>query len=148
MIKKVQQPEEFRDVLQTELQQRPPEQERADLEIQRRAIYDGEWMQFLEALAGQTAIAIDGLATFQDLQRSNMELELAYDATIEGWSHAIDLRDKETEGYTLRITGMALKLARAMGVSDDSLVHLRRGGLLHDIGKWASRRACCSSPAS
>jgi GAF domain-containing protein len=55
-----------------------------------------EWLQFLEALAGQTAIAIDSSATFQDLQRSNMELALAYDATIEGCSRAMDLRDKET----------------------------------------------------
>ncbi len=97
--------------------------------------HDAEWMQFLEALAGQTAIAIDSSSTFQALQRSNLELALAYDATIEGWSHALDLRDKETEGHTLRVTDMALKLARAMGMGEDELVQMRRGGLLHDIGK-------------
>jgi putative nucleotidyltransferase with HDIG domain len=97
--------------------------------------HDAEWMQFLEALAGQTAIAIDSASTFQELQRSNRELALAYDATIEGWSHALDLRDRETEGHTLRVTDMALKLARAMGMDDETLVQLRRGGLLHDIGK-------------
>lgn len=96
---------------------------------------DTDWMQFLEALAGQTAIAIDSSSTFQELQRSNLELALAYDATIEGWSRALDLRDHETEGHTLRVTEMALKLARAMGMGDDALVQLRRGGLLHDIGK-------------
>ena len=100
-----------------------------------RVTHDAEWMQFLEALAGQTAIAIDSSSTFQDLQRSNMELALAYDATIQGWSHALDLRDRETEGHTLRVTEMALKLGRAMGMGDEALVHLRRGGLLHDIGK-------------
>jgi putative nucleotidyltransferase with HDIG domain len=62
---------------------------------------------------------------------------MAYDATIEGWSHALDLRDKDTEGHTLRVTEMALKLARALGVEEDQLVHMRRGGLLHDIGKMA-----------
>lgn len=96
---------------------------------------DSEWLQFLEALAGQTAIAIDSSSTFQELQRSKLELELAYDATIEGWSHALDLRDRETEGHTLRVTDMALKLARLMGMGEEELIQLRRGGLLHDIGK-------------
>jgi putative nucleotidyltransferase with HDIG domain len=59
----------------------------------------------------------------------------AYDATIEGWSHAMDLRDKETEGHTLRVTDLTLRLARAMGASPAELVHIRRGALLHDIGK-------------
>ena len=100
-----------------------------------RLEHDTEWLQFLEALAGQTAIAIDSSSTFQDLQRSNMDLALAYDATIEGWSHAMDLRDKETEGHTLRVTDAALKLAQAMGMADEALIHVRRGALLHDIGK-------------
>jgi PAS domain S-box-containing protein len=100
-----------------------------------KVIRDEEWQQFLEAVAGQTAIAIDSSSLFLDLQRSNLELGLAYDATIEGWSHALDLRDKETEGHTLRVTEMTLKLAQAFGVTDAELVHIRRGSLLHDIGK-------------
>ena len=96
-----------------------------------------EWLSFLETLSGQTAIAIDNAILFQDLQRSNFDLAMAYDATIEGWSHALDLRDKDTEGHTLRVTEMALKLARALGVEEDQLIHIRRGGLLHDIGKMA-----------
>lgn len=102
----------------------------------RSAVYrDEEWQQFLEDIAGQTAIAIDNSTLFQELQRSNMELALAYDATIEGWSHALDLRDRETEGHTQRVTEMTLKLALAMGITDQELVHMRRGSLLHDIGK-------------
>jgi putative nucleotidyltransferase with HDIG domain len=96
-----------------------------------------EWLSFLETLGGQTAIAIENAILFQDLQRSNFDLAMAYDATIEGWSHALDLRDKDTEGHTLRVTEMALKLARALGVEEDQLIHIRRGGLLHDIGKMA-----------
>ena len=69
---------------------------------------DPEWLGFLEALAGQAAIAIDNATLFDDLQRCNLELGLAYDATIEGWSHALDLRDKETEGHTQRVTEMTL----------------------------------------
>jgi putative nucleotidyltransferase with HDIG domain len=96
-----------------------------------------EWLSFLETLGGQTAIAIENAILFQDLQRSNSDLAIAYDATIEGWSHALDLRDKDTEGHTLRVTELALKLARALGVEEDQLIHIRRGGLLHDIGKMA-----------
>ncbi len=109
------------------------------LEIFHRSLLeaDSEWLQFLEALAGQAAIAIDSSATFQDLQRSNTELALAYDATMEGWSRALDLRDRETEGHTQRVTEMAIRLGRAMGMDDEALVQLRRGGLLHDIGKMA-----------
>ncbi|MCK6512901.1 PAS domain S-box protein [Myxococcota bacterium] len=90
---------------------------------------------FLEALAGQAAIAIDNAQLFDNLQRSNTELILAYDTTIEGWSHALDLRDKETEGHTRRVTDMTLRLARSIGMTEEELVHVRRGALLHDIGK-------------
>jgi putative nucleotidyltransferase with HDIG domain len=96
---------------------------------------DEEWLDFLEALAGQVAIAAEEAWLFDGLQRSNQELTQAYDATIEGWSRAMDLRDKETEGHTLRVTEMTLRLARAMGISQDDLLHVRRGALLHDIGK-------------
>jgi putative nucleotidyltransferase with HDIG domain len=96
---------------------------------------DPEWLSFLETLAGQAAIAVDNAALFNDLQSSNTELHLAYDTTIEGWSCALDLRDKETEGHTLRVTELTTRLARAMGINDTELVHVRRGALLHDIGK-------------
>jgi len=96
---------------------------------------NSEWLDFLQSLAGQSAIAIDNAELFGDLQRSNLELRLAYDATIEGWSRALDLRDKETEGHTQRVTEKTLKLASRMGMSDADLVHVRRGALLHDMGK-------------
>jgi putative nucleotidyltransferase with HDIG domain len=96
---------------------------------------DAEWLDFLNALAGQTAIAIDNATLFESLQRSNLELGRAYDTTIEGWSRALDLRDKETEGHTQRVSEMAVRLARAMGLSEADLVQIRWGALLHDIGK-------------
>ena len=96
---------------------------------------DADWGNYLETLAGQAAIAIDNAEMFEGLQRSNYELRLAYDATIEGWSHALDLRDKETEGHAKRVTEMTLKLAASMGINNAELVHIRRGALLHDIGK-------------
>jgi len=107
------------------------------LEVYRRMDFtpDAEWTEFLEALAGQAAIAIDSTQLFENLQRANLDLSLAYDATIEGWSQAMDLRDHETEGHTLRVTDLTLKLARAMRVSESQLTAIRRGALLHDIGK-------------
>jgi putative nucleotidyltransferase with HDIG domain len=68
-------------------------------------------------------------------EQRTQELTLAYDATIEGWSRALDLRDQETEGHTQRVAEQTLCLARAMNVSEDELIHIRRGALLHDIGK-------------
>ena len=96
---------------------------------------DEEWRNFLETLAGQASIAIDNALLFSDLQRSNVDLSLAYDATIEGWAMALDLRDKETEGHSRRVTEMTEQIARAMGISEADLVHIRRGALLHDVGK-------------
>jgi PAS domain S-box-containing protein len=107
-----------------------------------------DWIDFLEILAGQAAIAIDNVTLFNDLQRSNVELTLAYDATIEGWSHALDLRDKETEGHTQRVADLTLRLAQAMGVSDHELIHIRRGTLLHDIGKMGIPDEILRKPAS
>jgi PAS domain S-box-containing protein len=91
--------------------------------------------ELVQILGQQAAIAIDNVSLFDDLRRANTELRLAYDATIEGWSRALDLRDKETQGHTQRVTAMTLRLARAMGISEADLVHWQRGALLHDIGK-------------
>ncbi|NUQ86755.1 MAG: PAS domain S-box protein, partial [Anaerolineales bacterium] len=96
---------------------------------------DPEWLDFMETLAGQAAIAIDNAQLLVTIQRSNRELMTAYDATIAGWSHAMDLRDKETEGHTLRVTELTLLLAERMGINQQELIHMRRGALLHDIGK-------------
>jgi response regulator RpfG family c-di-GMP phosphodiesterase/putative methionine-R-sulfoxide reductase with GAF domain len=96
---------------------------------------DMEWLNFLDSLGWQTAIAVDNALLFENIQRSNFDLEMAYNATIEGWSRALDLRDKETEGHTQRVTEMTVKLARRVGIGDRQIVNMRRGALLHDIGK-------------
>lgn len=94
-----------------------------------------EWLNFLDALATQAAIAIDNATLFRDLQRSNLELVLAYDTTLEGWAKALELRDMETEGHGRRVTELAVRMARALGISEEEITHVRRGALLHDIGK-------------
>jgi HD-GYP domain-containing protein (c-di-GMP phosphodiesterase class II) len=98
---------------------------------------DADWLEFLNILSGQAAIAVDNALLFKNLQKSNVELSMAYDSTIEGWSRTLDLRDKETEGHTRRVAEMALRLALALGVDKQDLVHLQRGAVLHDIGKVA-----------
>lgn len=96
---------------------------------------DHGWLEFLETTADQAAMAIDNAALFEGLQRSNNELTVAYDTTIEGWSQALDMRDKETEGHTQRVTNMTLRMARVLGIKEEEIIHIRRGALLHDIGK-------------
>ncbi|MEK6580943.1 MAG: HD-GYP domain-containing protein [Nitrospirota bacterium] len=75
------------------------------------------------------------LNMLEDVTESYKELVLAYDTTIEGWSNALDYRDKETEGHSQRVTEITIEIARASGMSEEELVHVRRGALLHDIGK-------------
>jgi PAS domain S-box-containing protein len=71
----------------------------------------------------------------EEIRRAHEELTLACDTSLEGWSRALELRDRDTEGHSQRVTQMTLLLARAMDVSAEQLVHIRRGALLHDIGK-------------
>jgi hypothetical protein len=107
------------------------------LEVGHRSplVVDAEWLQFLETLAGQGALAFAQFRLFADVQRTNDALVQAYDATLAGWSYALELRDGETRGHTERVTALTLKLAEACGISGEELTHIRRGALLHDIGK-------------
>jgi putative nucleotidyltransferase with HDIG domain len=105
--------------------------------LRSRQAVDQSWLDYLQSLAAQTAIAIDNATLFDGLQRSNENLSLAYDTTLEGWARALELRDRETEGHTERVADMTLRLARSMGMAEADLVQVRRGALLHDIGKMA-----------
>jgi PAS domain S-box-containing protein/putative nucleotidyltransferase with HDIG domain len=107
-----------------------------------------DWVEFLETLSGQAAIAIDSAQLFDSLQRANVQLTIAYDATIEGWVRALDLRDRETEGHSLRVTEMTVRLARALGIGDNEILHVRRGALLHDIGKMGIPDSILSKPGT
>jgi len=94
-----------------------------------------EWIDFLENIANQAAIAIDNASMFEDLQQSKNELISAYDSTIAGWSHALDMRDKETEGHSRRVAEMTVRIAKEIGIAGQELIHITRGAYLHDIGK-------------
>lgn len=100
-----------------------------------REPFTPEKLRLARSIGDQAAIAINNVRLFNDLQRSNIELSRAYEATIAGWSAALDLRDKETEGHTQRVTEITFNLAKRMGFNEEELIHVRYGALLHDIGK-------------
>ncbi len=85
--------------------------------------------------------AVQGIVVnFRDITRQKQaeeQLRQAYDETLAGWARALELRDKDTEGHTRRVTDLTLRLARAMKIDEEQIVHIRRGALLHDIGKVA-----------
>jgi putative nucleotidyltransferase with HDIG domain len=103
----------------------------------RAGIFQEPDKKLISAFADAAAVAIDNARLFETLEEKNRELEEAYQATLEGWVRALDMRDKETEGHTQRVTVLTQRLARAMGVDDDQMIHITRGALLHDIGKMA-----------
>ncbi len=103
----------------------------------RAGIFQEHDLALIMAFANQAAVAIDNARLFDNLQAKNRELEDAYQATLEGWVQALDMRDKETEGHSQRVSILTQRLARSLGVSDEELVHITRGALLHDIGKMA-----------
>jgi HD-GYP domain-containing protein (c-di-GMP phosphodiesterase class II) len=92
---------------------------------------------FLEMLAAQTAIALHNALLFSEAQQASANLLLAYETTLEGWAKALEMRDAETHGHTRRVLDLTLRLAQALSVPAEELTHIRRGVLLHDIGKLA-----------
>jgi HD-GYP domain-containing protein (c-di-GMP phosphodiesterase class II) len=74
-------------------------------------------------------------ALVSTLRKSNTDMRNAYETTLEGWSHALEIRDRETEGHTQRVTDIVTRIAILMGFSEEQLIHIHRGALLHDIGK-------------
>ena len=101
-------------------------------------------LSLITAFADQAAVAIHNADLFENLKKTNLQLEaanielgIAYEATLRGWVRALDFRDKETEGHTQRVTVLTQRLAQKMGMDRDQLEHITRGALLHDIGKMA-----------
>ncbi|MGI4790134.1 MAG: HD domain-containing phosphohydrolase [Janthinobacterium lividum] len=77
------------------------------------------------------------LALNAELASAYQDTLNAYDATIEGLSRALDYRDQETHGHSERVTTMMLRMAQVFDYSEEDLTQVRRGALLHDIGKMA-----------
>jgi len=107
------------------------------LEIYLRSLLqpDDDWLDFLSTMANQAAAAIENSYLFQDLQRTNAELSLAYDSAIESWAQVLELSNRENGAHAYRVVELTIKLARSMGIAEQELIHFRRGALLHDVGK-------------
>ncbi len=103
--------------------------------IGRKKEIDESELRLLTAVADIAANAMHRATSHEKTQETAAELRVAYDTTLEGWTHALELRDQETEGHARRVVEMTVALSRAMGVGEAELEHVRRGALLHDIGK-------------
>jgi len=99
--------------------------------------FDKPDLELLSSLASSAAVAIENAALYEGLEQSKIQIETAYDTTLEGWAKALELRDQVTEGHTRRVTEMTVKLAKMIGINGDELPNIRRGSVLHDIGKMA-----------
>ncbi|MBI3170761.1 MAG: PAS domain S-box protein [Chloroflexi bacterium] len=106
------------------------------LETSARAILDHGTKEVIEIQAASRDITERKRAE-EALQLAHNQLRDAYERTIEGWVRALDLRDRETEGHTQRVTEITIKVAKQLGLSEEDLSHIKRGALLHDMGKIA-----------
>ncbi len=103
-------------------------------------------VRMLSAVADIAANAIYRVTLHEQTKRDASELAQAYDTTLEGWANALELRDQETEGHSQRVTEMTLKLAKAFGLDESQFIHIRRGAILHDIGKMGIPDAILHKP--
>ncbi len=88
-------------------------------------------------LSYQVSLAIANAQLYQKAQQAIADLSYAYDATLMGWSRVLDMRDHITDEHTHRVVDLTMALAGRMGIPEAELGHIRRGALLHDIGKMA-----------
>jgi putative nucleotidyltransferase with HDIG domain len=98
-------------------------------------------------LAYQVSLAVDNAQLYQRAQQAIKEISQAYDATLEGWSRVLDLRDHVTEQHTHSVAELTVELAQRMNVPAGELGHIRRGALLHDIGKMGIPDEILQKPA-
>ncbi len=101
----------------------------------RPRIFNDSDIRLLTALAETTSSAIHRAILFEQTLKHANELATAYDSTLAGWARALELRDELTEGHTRRVTDLTIKLAHALNIPENEIIHIRRGALLHDIGK-------------
>ncbi len=91
--------------------------------------------RLLTTVANQTALAINRISIMNDIKNLNQDLSISYQATLEGWSRAMDLRDRNTEDHSKRVTNLTVSLAKRIKYPESEIDFLKRGALLHDIGK-------------
>jgi PAS domain S-box-containing protein len=108
---------------------------------------DPAWFGLLESMAGQAAIAIENAMLLDEVQKVNINLRSAYDATIEGWARSLSLREGDAQGHVKQVADLTVELAQTAGYQGEGLLSIRRGALLHDIGKLAIPDTILFKPA-
>lgn len=97
-------------------------------------------------LAHQISLAITNAQLHDSLMDANRHLARAYDETLAGWALALEMRDHETRGHSDRVERLTMRLAAEMGIPREQWDHVRRGTLLHDIGKMGVPDAILQKP--
>lgn len=108
--------------------------------------FEGAHIDLCRTLSNEIAMAVTNAQLYDGVMHAKAQLESAYDATIEGWSLALEMRDEGTAGHTSRVTDLTLAVAGKMGIPAAQMPHIRRGALLHDIGKMAVPDAVLHKP--
>jgi PAS domain S-box-containing protein len=105
-------------------------------------------VEVMTLVSNTIAVAIENARLVRGLRETYHDLVEAYDATMAGWTLALDYRDHETEGHSLRVTELTVQLARRMKIDEDQILHIQRGALLHDIGKIGIPDAILNKPGA
>ena len=108
--------------------------------------FEASDVDLCRALSHEIGLALANAQLHESLKQSHDDLEWAYDATLEGWSLALEMRDDETRGHAHRVSTLSAELARSVGLSEEDVMHVRRGALLHDIGKMVVPDAILHKP--
>lgn len=114
--------------------------------LREQHVFNETEIRLLTAIAEMAGNALHRAMLYEQTQKQADELARAYDNTLSGWARALELRDELTEGHTRRVTELTLKLARAMNIPEYELVQIRRGAILHDIGKMGIPDAILHKP--
>lgn len=107
-----------------------------------------ELNRFNDEDARLLAVVANAAATVMQNAQIHLELMDSYNQTLEGWGQAVDLRDKETEGHSLRVADLTRRMAIRLGITGDTLTDIWRGALLHDIGKLGVPDAVLFKPGA
>lgn len=99
------------------------------------------WQEWVEqVIRDETGKVVEIQSVGRDIterKQAEENLAKAYDTTLEGWARALEMRDQETKDHSERVVELTTELAKAMGVTGEDLIQIRRGAVLHDIGKMA-----------
>ncbi len=109
-------------------------------------VFEGPDVDLCKTLSSQVSLAVVNSQLFDSVRDANEELRRAYDATLEGWSTTLEMRDAGTGSHTRRAVEMTLDLAMRMGIPHEEIAHVRRGALLHDIGKMVVPDSILNEP--